>query len=140
MIEGTTTCKFGFQIQARAQNSGDEGKIYIYIRTDICLINRCYRLQCLIGKKSMSIVDANMGVLKERVGMIKWRERLKKGYNKREHGWNYMKSYESCEFELKKDVRFREYLEVVELVFGGIGLSIVGCTILLCFVSFLIHL
>ncbi|KAH7659356.1 hypothetical protein IHE45_16G026100 [Dioscorea alata] len=115
-MKGTTTCKFGFQIQARAQNSEDE------------------------GKKSMSIVDANMGVLKERVGMIKWRDRLKKGYNRREHGWNYMKSYESCEFKLKKDVRFREFLEVVELVFGGIGLSIVGCTILLCFVSFLIHL
>ncbi|KAM0934265.1 hypothetical protein DsansV1_C32g0222211 [Dioscorea sansibarensis] len=115
-IEGTTTYKFGLQIRARVRNSGDE------------------------GKKSISVVDANMGLLKERVGMIKWRERLNKGYNRGKHGWNYMKSYESCEFELKRDVRFREYLEVVELVFGGIGLSIVGCTILLCFVSFLIHL
>ncbi|KAJ0961904.1 hypothetical protein J5N97_029732 [Dioscorea zingiberensis] len=113
-IEGTTP-KIGPRILARAKSSSDE------------------------GKSSVSIVDGNMGMLKERVAMIKLRERLRRG-SRGSHGWNYMKSYESCESEIKRDVKFKEFVEVVELVFGNIGLTIVGCTILLCFVSFLVHL
>ncbi|KAJ0961881.1 hypothetical protein J5N97_029709 [Dioscorea zingiberensis] len=85
-IEGTTP-KIGPRILARAKSSSDE------------------------GKSSVSIVDGNMGMLKERMAMIKLRERLHRG-SRGSHGWNYMKSYESCESEIKRDVKFKEFVEI----------------------------
>lgn len=84
----------------------------------------------------MSIVDANLGVLKKRMEKLRTQERLRR-WCKDGEGWYYQKQYDCS---LKRSAKLSETLELVELVAGTFGLTILGCTFCLCLVSMMAHL
>ncbi|XP_010919680.1 uncharacterized protein [Elaeis guineensis] len=108
----TPRSKVRLALQTRAQNSANE------------------------GNSSISIVDANMGVLKKRMEKLRMQERLQRRCKDGE-GWYYHKQYDCS---LKRSAKLSETLEVAELVAGTFGLTILSCTFCLCLVSLMAHL
>ncbi|XP_038971325.1 uncharacterized protein LOC120104395 [Phoenix dactylifera] len=109
----TPRSKVRLALQTRAHGSADEG-----------------------NSSQISIVDANMGALRERMVKLRTQERLQRWCNGGE-GWYYQKQYDSS---LKRSAKLSETLEVAEVVAGTFGMTILSCTFCLCLVSLMAHL
>ncbi|KAF5749977.1 hypothetical protein HS088_TW03G00305 [Tripterygium wilfordii] len=108
--------KFG-ALQARAQSFRNEGRP---------------------GNNNM--VDANKSILREKIEEVKMKERLER-YCRREIGWN---NHNYCKI-IKRDHEaaeglWHELVELVGIVGGTVGITIVSCTAFLFLFSFLVHL
>ncbi|KAG6579027.1 hypothetical protein SDJN02_21659, partial [Cucurbita argyrosperma subsp. argyrosperma] len=84
------------------------------------------------------MVDANMGVLRERMEEVKMRERVERclSYRQHEYGWNYAPSYD---YKLKKDKQLAEFVQLLFLISGSLGFTFLSGTFSLCLLSFLLH-
>ncbi|XP_019455289.1 PREDICTED: uncharacterized protein LOC109356421 [Lupinus angustifolius] len=89
--------------------------------------------------RSTNIVDANLNVLKERVKMVKVKEQLEKCCNY-QHGWNYNYVPGSNNYKIKIIKEFCGLIELTCLVFGTLGFTCFGGTLLVCLVSLLVHM
>ncbi|KAM7516346.1 hypothetical protein LguiA_005929 [Lonicera macranthoides] len=87
--------------------------------------------------KSSNIVDANLRVLRERMEEIKMKERLERCCSREQYGWNYSSSYD---YKHKREANLSECFELISLVGGTIGLTILSGTFLLCLISLIVHL
>lgn len=84
---------------------------------------------------SANIVDANMGVLRERVAEMRTKERLEKCC-RLQNGWNYGSAY------VQKHQRYDKLSECLEAVFlagGALGFVFLSGSLCLCLVSLLVH-
>ncbi|KAL6324794.1 hypothetical protein AAG906_018321 [Vitis piasezkii] len=99
------------RLQVRAQSYRDEGR-------------------------SSNMVDANLRVLKERIDVVRMKERLERCC-RHEYGWNYA-SGNDC--KLQKDTEFSDLFDLVGLVGGFVSLTIFSGTVGLCLASLLVHL
>ncbi|KAI4346947.1 hypothetical protein L6164_007809 [Bauhinia variegata] len=87
--------------------------------------------------RSTNIVDANLNALKERIEMVKVKERLERCC-RCQHGWNYAPVYNH---KLKRSSKeLSKLVELSFLVCGTIGFTCVSGTFLLCLVSLLVHM
>jgi len=93
----------------------------------------------MITGRSTDIVDANLNVLKERIEMVKVKERFEKCC-KCQHGWNYVPLSINDHKKTKRDKELRSFIQLIGLVFGTIGLTSFAGTFFLCLVSLLAHL
>lgn len=89
--------------------------------------------------RSTDIVDANLNVLKERIEMVKVKERFERCC-KCQHGWNYVPLSINDHKKTKRDKELRSFIQLIGLVFGTIGLTSFAGTFFLCLVSMLAHL
>lgn len=87
--------------------------------------------------RSTNMVDANLNVLKERMEMVKVKERLERCC-KCQHGWNY--DTVSNHYKIKRSKELCSLIEMIGLVCGTLGFTCFGGTLLLCLVSLLVHL
>ncbi|KAL1323136.1 hypothetical protein HN51_068182 [Arachis hypogaea] len=92
---------------------------------------------------STNIVDANLKVLKERIEMVKVKEKLER-CSKCQQGWNYYPvsddNYYHCQkIKGNNNKELHNLIELTCLVCGTIGSTCFGGTLLLCFVSLLLH-
>lgn len=85
--------------------------------------------------RSTNMVDGNLNVLKERIKMVKVKERLERCC-KCQHGWNYNVPLNSNH----KRNKACNFIELMGLVCGTLGLTCFGGTLFLCLVSLLVHL
>ncbi|KAE8726720.1 hypothetical protein F3Y22_tig00006449pilonHSYRG00021 [Hibiscus syriacus] len=85
---------------------------------------------------SSSRVDANMGVLRERIEKVKMREKMDKfcRSNEDKYGWNYGGGYD---YKARRDGS--ELFQLVGLVGATIGFTCLTGTLFLSFVSLLLH-
>lgn len=86
--------------------------------------------------RRVSIVDANLSVLRERIEEVVMKERLERCC-RCEYGWNYASGYDH---KLKKHKDLKEFFELAGLIGGTIGFTCLGGTLFLCLVSVLVHL
>ncbi|PKA60788.1 Pre-mRNA-processing protein 40A [Apostasia shenzhenica] len=87
-------------------------------------------------RPSASLVDANMGLLRERMEMVRMRKRLQRWHTERE-GWNYLLRYDD---NVRRNRELALFLET-EMVMGAVcGLTVLTCTLGLCFASLVVHL
>ncbi|KAF5457488.1 hypothetical protein F2P56_021587 [Juglans regia] len=86
--------------------------------------------------KSSNIVDANLSVLRDKVEMVKTKERLERCC-KCENGWNYVPGYD---YELKRERERSQLFEFVGLICGTLGFTCLSGIFCLCLVSFFVHL
>ncbi|KAL9343916.1 hypothetical protein Peur_064347 [Populus x canadensis] len=102
----------GAAMQVRAQRFRDEGK-------------------------SSNNVDANLGVLRERIEEVKIRERLERGC-RCEYGWNHEPGYN---YKLKKEVGLHDhhFVDLAGLVCGTIGFTFIAGALILSLVSLFVH-
>ncbi|XVF20683.1 hypothetical protein REPUB_Repub12eG0023100 [Reevesia pubescens] len=98
-------------LQVRAQSCGDEGR-------------------------SSNKVDANLGVLRERIELIKMKEKVERCC-RRKYGWNYASGYN---YKLKRDLEISQFFELVSLVTATLGFTFFSGTIFICFISLFVHL
>ncbi|XP_056175886.1 uncharacterized protein LOC115674076 [Syzygium oleosum] len=92
------------------------------------------------GRSSSSnLVDANLSVLRKRIGEAKTKERLERCCRS-ELGWNYATSGCYSISKRRKDTDRSEFFELVLLVCRNIGLTNAACAFFLCLASILIHL
>ncbi|XP_058740039.1 uncharacterized protein LOC131626941 [Vicia villosa] len=89
--------------------------------------------------RSTDMVDANLIVLKERIEMVKVKERLERCC-KSQHGWNYVPLSINDHRKNKRDKELRSLIELIGLVCGTIGFTSFVGTLFLCLVSLLVHL
>jgi hypothetical protein len=89
-----------------------------------------------LAGRSSNIVDANLGVLREKIEVLKRKERLQRS-SKRESGWNYVGGYDN---RFKRDREMSHFFELVGLVCRGFGFTCLAGTVCLFLVSFLFHL
>lgn len=90
-----------------------------------------------ITGRSTNIVDANLKFLKERVEMVKVKERLERCC-KCQNGWNYVSV--SNDNKRKRNKELSSFIELTSLVCGTLSLTCFGGTLFLCLVSLLVHL
>ncbi|KAG2710762.1 hypothetical protein I3843_04G042700 [Carya illinoinensis] len=86
--------------------------------------------------KSSNIVDANLSVLRDKVEMLKTKERLERCC-KCESGWNYVRVYD---YKLKRDREISQFFEFVGIICGTLGFTCLSGIVCLCLVSFFVHL
>ncbi|XP_044507010.1 uncharacterized protein LOC123226546 [Mangifera indica] len=86
--------------------------------------------------RRVSIVDANLSVLRQRIEEVVIKERLERCC-RCEYGWNYASGYD---YKLRKYKVLTETFELVGLIGGTIGLSCLCGTAFLCLISILVHL
>ncbi|XVF71513.1 hypothetical protein PTKIN_Ptkin12aG0043700 [Pterospermum kingtungense] len=86
--------------------------------------------------RSSNNVDANMGVLRERIELIKMKEKLEMSCTCK-YGWNYAQGYN---YKLKGDLETSQLFELVSLVAANLGLTFFGGTLFLFLVSLFVHL
>ncbi|CAN4083152.1 unnamed protein product [Withania somnifera] len=89
--------------------------------------------------KSRHVVDANLKVLRERIEEVKMKERLEKCLVC-EQGWNYTATSANVYLEKKQKKKLDEFVEVMWMVGGTIGFTMLGCTLCLYLISLIIHL
>ncbi|CAL0314627.1 unnamed protein product [Lupinus luteus] len=89
--------------------------------------------------RSTNIVDANLNVLKERVKMLKVKEKLE-NCCKYQHGWNYNYVPVSNNYKIKITKELCGLIELTCLVCGTLGFTCFGGTLIVCLVSFLVHM
>ncbi|CAK8542673.1 unnamed protein product [Lathyrus sativus] len=89
--------------------------------------------------RSTDMVDGNLNVLKERIEMVKVKERLERCC-KSQHGWNYIPLSMSDHQKDKRDRELRSLIELIGLVCGTIGFTSFLGTLFLCLVSLIVHL
>lgn len=83
-------------------------------------------------------MDANLGVLTERIEELKTKERLNKCMMvKNNIGWNYLHNYDHNH---KTKSRTAESLEFLGFASGVLGLVFLGGTLGICLVSLIAHL
>ncbi|KAK6125404.1 hypothetical protein DH2020_040873 [Rehmannia glutinosa] len=103
--------RFYQSLQVRAQSYRDEGR-------------------------SNNIVDSNLHVLRERIEQIKNKERLERCCVS-EPGWNYASL--ELSYEAKREKELLQFLQIVHIAGGTLGLTILSCTFCLCVMSLLVH-
>jgi hypothetical protein len=81
-------------------------------------------------------VDANLSVLREKIEVIKMKERLERCC-KCENGWNYVGGYD---YKLKRNKEMSHFFELVGLICGTLGFTFLSGTVCLCLVSFFLRL
>ena len=81
-------------------------------------------------------VDANLSVLREKIEVIKMKERLERCC-KCENGWNYVDGYD---YKLKREKDMWKFFELVGLVSGNLGFTCLSGTVCLFLVSFFLRL
>ncbi|PIN08256.1 hypothetical protein CDL12_19175 [Handroanthus impetiginosus] len=91
--------------------------------------------------KSSNMVDANLRVLRERIEQVKDKERLERCCLA-EPGWNYATYDQSFKYKSKRDQQLihHHFLQLLGIVSGTFGLTILSCSFCLCIASFLLHL
>ncbi|CAL5192950.1 unnamed protein product [Lathyrus oleraceus] len=89
--------------------------------------------------RSTDIVDGNLNVLKERIEIVKVKERLERCCRYR-HGWNYVPLSINDHKRNKREKELRSFIELICLVCGTIGLTSFVGTLFLCLVSLIVHL
>ncbi|RXH90545.1 uncharacterized protein LOC126634115 [Malus sylvestris] len=88
--------------------------------------------------RSRNIVDANLSVLREKMEVVKMRERLEKYCCKRQqNGWNYSPGYN---YKLRRARDVSTFFELIRLVGVTLGFTCFSATFLLVLVSILVHL
>ncbi|KAK6798219.1 hypothetical protein RDI58_005921 [Solanum bulbocastanum] len=88
--------------------------------------------------KSRHVVDANLQVLRGRIEEVKMKERLEKCLVC-EQGWNYTSTNSKLYYEKKHKKQLDEFVELIWMVGGTIGFTILGCSLCLYLTSLLIH-
>ncbi|CAN6700365.1 unnamed protein product [Malus baccata var. baccata] len=88
--------------------------------------------------RSRNIVDANLSVLREKMEVVKMRERLEKYCCKRQqNGWNYSPGYN---YKLRRARDVSTFFELIRLVGVTLGFTCFSATFLLVLVPILVHL
>lgn len=115
--------------------------LFGYFFSFFCIHDQYISLSYLIMiiGRSTDIVDANLNVLKERIEMVKVKERFERCC-KCQHGWNYVPLSINDHTKTKRDKELRSFIQLIGLVFGTIGLTSFAGTFFLCLVSLLAHL
>lgn len=83
--------------------------------------------------RSRNIVDSNLNVLREKIEVVKMKERCCKC----ENGWNYVDGYG---YKLKREKDMWKFFELVGLVSGNLGFTCLSGTVCLFLVSFFLRL
>ncbi|XP_062150836.1 uncharacterized protein LOC133859444 [Alnus glutinosa] len=86
--------------------------------------------------RSSNIVDANLSVLREKIQVVKMKERLQRRCCKGETGWNYVSGYD---YKHKRDREISHLFELLRVVCTTLGFTSLACTLCLCLVSFFLH-
>ncbi|VVA28516.1 Hypothetical predicted protein [Prunus dulcis] len=88
----------------------------------------------LAGGRSRNIVDANLSVLREKIEVIKMRERLEKCCNNKhqQYGWNYAAGYN---YKLRRAREVSTFFELMRLVCVTVGATCFTATLCLVLVS-----
>ncbi|KAJ9140838.1 hypothetical protein P3X46_031435 [Hevea brasiliensis] len=97
--------------------------------------SQSFRDDGIYEHRSANIVDANMGVLRERIAEVKTKERLEKCC-RLQNGWNYVSGYDH---KHKRYDMLSECLEAMCLAGGAVGLVFVSGSLCICLVSILVH-
>lgn len=94
----------------------------------------------LLEGKPMDNVDSNMNFLRERIQLVKMKERLMRCKEESTRaGWCYPSAYDVQ--NMKRNASLSdELMQFTGLTVGAFALSLAGCTICLCLFSLLIHL
>ncbi|XP_059624603.1 uncharacterized protein LOC132292650 [Cornus florida] len=100
-----------YSLQVRAQSYRDEGR-------------------------SSNIIDANLSILKMRIEEVRIKERLERCCRS-QNGWNYAATYD---YKRKRDAELSQVFELLGIVGGTFGLTILSGTLFLCLMSLLVHL
>ncbi|CAL8137176.1 unnamed protein product [Prunus armeniaca] len=97
------------------------------------------RAQSLDEGRSRNIVDANLSVLREKMEVIKMRERLEKCCNNKHQqcGWNYAAGYN---YKLRRAREVSTFFELMQLVCVTVGATCFTATLCLVLVSLLVNL
>lgn len=82
--------------------------------------------------RSRNLVDSNMKLLKDRIEVMRTKERLER--NCRPYGWDYASNY------IHKPKRQHEYQQTIALICGAASLPILFGTFFLCIFSAIAHL
>ncbi|CAJ2651431.1 uncharacterized protein LOC123888497 [Trifolium pratense] len=86
-----------------------------------------------------NMVDANLNVLKERIEMVKVKERFERCC-KCQQGWNYVPLSINNDYQKNKRNReLKSFIELIGLVCGTIGATSFAGTLFICLVSLLVH-
>ncbi|KAF8021265.1 hypothetical protein BT93_G1635 [Corymbia citriodora subsp. variegata] len=93
-----------------------------------------------------NMVDANLGVLRQRIDEIRQRERLKDRPRGHPSGWNYPPHVHGYDTQIvnkkkkKKKAMLEEAMELMILASSSLGLVLLSGSLCMCLVSFLVHL
>ncbi|CAK9150650.1 unnamed protein product [Ilex paraguariensis] len=79
---------------------------------------QCFRDE---GRRN-NIVDANLSILREKIEQLRTKERLERCC-RTEHGWNYAPV---SDYRYKKEVVFSQAFELVGMVGGTVGLTLLS--------------
>ncbi|XWS30774.1 hypothetical protein CRYUN_Cryun23aG0018500 [Craigia yunnanensis] len=90
---------------------------------------------CRDGGRSSNHVDANLSVLRERIELVKIKEKLDRCC-RCECGWNYAAGYN---YKVKRNGEISEFFELVSLVGATLGFTCLTGTVFLCLVSIFVH-
>ncbi|KAF5737842.1 hypothetical protein HS088_TW13G00733 [Tripterygium wilfordii] len=90
------------------------------------------------GRSGNNMVDANMSVLRQKIEEVKMKERLERCCG-REIGWNNHNYNISKREDEEEEGLWQELVELVGIVGGTIGITIVTGTAFLFLFSFLLH-
>ncbi|XWS75529.1 hypothetical protein CRYUN_Cryun01aG0097500 [Craigia yunnanensis] len=90
---------------------------------------------CRDGGRSSNRVDANLGVLRERIEQVKIKDKLERCC-RCEYGWNYAAGY-NC--KVKRNGEISEFFELLSLVGTTLGFTCLTGTVFLCLVSIFVH-
>ncbi|KAK2415250.1 hypothetical protein P8452_60493 [Trifolium repens] len=87
-----------------------------------------------------NMVDANLNVLKERIEMVKVKEKFERCC-KCQQGWNYVPLSINNDYQKNKRNReLKSFIEFIGLVCGTIGVTSFAGTLFIYLVSLLVHL
>ncbi|KAK6151037.1 hypothetical protein DH2020_015969 [Rehmannia glutinosa] len=89
------------------------------------------------GRPNNNIVDSNLHLLREKIEDIKNKERLERCFRV-EPGWNYARA--EISYKAKREKKLVEFVQLVGMAGGTLGLTILGCTFFLCIISLVLHL
>lgn len=96
-------------------------------------------LLIMIIGRSTDIVDGNLNILKERIEIVKVKERFERCC-RCQHGWNYVPLSINDHKRNKRDKELRNFIELIGLICGTIGFTSFVGTLFLCLVSLIVHL
>ncbi|XP_050160561.1 uncharacterized protein LOC126634116 [Malus sylvestris] len=96
------------------------------------------KAQSLDEGRSRNIVDSNLSVLREKMAVVKMRERLEKYCCKhQQNGWNYSPGYN---YKLRRAREVSTFFELIRLVGVTLGFTCFTATFFLVLVSILVRL
>lgn len=91
-----------------------------------------YVVYFYIGR-SKNIVDSNMKLLKDRIEVMRAKERLERSH--KSNGWD-----QASQYVYKRSKKQPEYLQTIALICGMSSFPILIGTLLLCIISIVAHL